>query len=307
MGLAAKTIPWLHIGTSLSGLKVNCQSSIMANDFSLEQAPWGQLNGINISGYPRTILPDLDEPMTNLYAKTGMVGHSCARVYKGRLIFTRAYGWAYKGKPEETVPTPQWIPMSTIRSNPIGSCSKSITAVAILRLIEDRRISLDTKVIEYLEVEPILEPPEFAHFDRRWKDIRIRHLLSHTAGVPDWGKQLIPNSLLNEMVKTDKIKLVNGDQVSRLDAIRFWMRMPLQFEPGRQYKYAGGYELLAAVIEKASGMRCDRFVEKAVFQPLSLTSETTWCYAGTRAKYEQYSREHRFFGYGFNRDKNAYE
>jgi CubicO group peptidase (beta-lactamase class C family) len=283
------------------------KARVEASEQSSPQEPWAELNGIRFSGYPRRIIPDLDEPMTKLYAETGMVGQTCARAYKGNLIFTRAYGWAYKGKPEETVPTSEWIPMTTTRSCPIGSCSKSLTAVATLNLIEQGRISLNTKVIDYLELEPILEPPKFSQFDTRWKDIRIRHLLSHTSGVPDFGSDLLPKALVEEKIKAKEVKPVNGDQITTNDAIRFWMRFPLNFKPGKSYKYAAGFELLVAVLEKASGMRCDKCIKKLVFKPLKLTSATTWSYAGSRAKYEEFSRKHRFYGYGFNQEKNAYE
>jgi CubicO group peptidase (beta-lactamase class C family) len=113
--------------------------------------------------------------------------------------------------------------------------------------------------------------------------------------------------LLSKKVKSKEVKLLNGYQVSTLDAIRFWMGYPLEFAPGKDYKYASGFELLAGVIEKASGMRCDEFVEQTVLQPLKITSGINWCYEGSRAKYEEFSRKHRFFGYGYNKEKNAYE
>ena len=304
---AAKTVTAVGIGTSLSGLAIPPKTLTATSEQSSLHESWGELNGIRISGYPRQIIPELDEPITKLYAETGMVGQACARAYNRKLIFTRAYGWAYKGKPEETIPTSDWIPMSTTLSRPIGSCSKSLTAVAILKLIEQGHISLNTKVIDYLELEPILEPPDFTEFDKRWKDIRIRHLLSHTAGVPIVGNEIIPRALLKKKVKTNEVKLIIGDPVTNRDAIRFWMRYPLEFNPGEDYKYTAGFELLAAVVEKASGMRCDKCIEKMIFQPLNLTSGTTWTYAGSRKNHEEYSQKHRFYGYGFNEKKNAYE
>ena len=268
---------------------------------------WGELNGIPISGYPDHIIPELDGPMTQFYSETGMIGHACARVYNYKLIFTRSYGWAYKGRPEETTPTSEWISMSPNLTRPIGSCSKSITAVAILKLIEQGHISLGTKVIDYLELEPFLDPPEFSQFDQRWKDVRIKHLLSHTAGVPEVGREMVPKKLLEKKVKANEVKLINGGQITTRDAIRFWMRFPLDFNPGEDYKYASGFELLAAVIEKASGMRCDKYIEQTVFQPLGITSATTWCYEGSRENYKAFSRKHRFYGYGFNENKKVYE
>ena len=305
IGVAAKTITALNVGMGLSGLMPSSEVMAETSGRSSLQKPWGELNGILISGYPRQIIPELDEPMTKLYAETGMVGQACARAYKRKLIFTRAYGWAYKGRPEETVPTSEWIPMSTTLSRPLGSCSKCITAVATLKLIEQGRISLGTKVIDYLGLEPILDPPEFARFDSRWKDIRIKHLLSHTSGVPDVGRGIIPKTL-RKYVEANQVKLVNGDQVTTRDAIRFWMRFPLEFKPGEDYKYTSGFELLAAVIEQASGMRCDKYIEKEVFQPLGITSGISWCYEGSLANYEAFSRKHRFYGYGFNQEKKAY-
>lgn len=302
VGAVASTTAGLNAGAGLSALMASS-----ASEQGGIQKPWGELNGIRFSGYPRRIIPELDGPMTKLYAETGMVGQSCARAYDRKLVFTRAYGWAYKGKPEETVPTSEWISMSTTLTRPIGSCSKSLTAVATLKLIEQGRISLGTKVIDYLGLDPILDPPEFGKFDRRWRNIRIGHLLSHTSGVPEVGREVVPDILLKEKVKANEVNLVNGDQVTTKDAIRFWMRFPLDFNPGTDYKYSSGFEILAAVIEKASGMRCDKFIAKIVFQPLGITSGTTWSYAGSRRNYEEFSRKHRFCGYGFNEEKKVYE
>jgi len=308
MGKRVGPIAGLSIGTGFTGLMMPFETRANVNGQGFAERPWGELNGVRISGYPEKVLPGLDEPMARLYAETGMVGHVCARAYEGRLLFTRAYGWAYKGEPEETVPTPQWIPMTTTRSNPVGSCSKSLTAVAVLRQIEKGTISLDTKVIDYLGIEPILEAPEHAEFDPLWKESRIRHLLSHTSGVPEVTRaSLIPKALLAEQTKANEVELVNGDQVGMLDGIRFLARFPLQFRPGEKYQYGIGFELLAAVLEKASGMRCDQCIEDTVFRPLGLTSATTWAYAGSRVNYEKYSKEHRFYGYGFNEEKKAYE
>jgi CubicO group peptidase (beta-lactamase class C family) len=124
----------------------------------------------------------------------------------------------------------------------IASLTKTFTAAAIVMLAERKRLSLNDTLSKFL--------PGYPNGDK----IRIHHLLSHAAGVPNpepadfFDKQLTPDQLID----TFKNK-------------------PLEFEPGTRSKYSnGGYVLLARVVEKASGRPYADFLSENIFKPLGM-------------------------------------
>jgi len=130
----------------------------------------------------------------------------------------------------------------------IGSLSKSVTAAAILILEDRHKLSLSDPVARFV---PGL----------RWGDrVTIEQLLSHTAGVPDY--YLFPEYFARRFQPISP-----GEMVSLLS------EKPLDFEPGSKSSYSNsGYALLAAVIERASGVRYSEFLRTAVFEPLAMKS-----------------------------------
>ncbi len=130
----------------------------------------------------------------------------------------------------------------------IGSISKQFTAVAVLLLEEDGRLSTDDPVGMHVD--------EFAALP----DVSIHQLLTHTGAVTDiYSLARFGNS---------------GGQVGTFDeVIADLAEAGLTGEPGAGYAYSnGGYALLAAAIERVSGMSYGEFLERRLFQPLGLSS-----------------------------------
>lgn len=129
----------------------------------------------------------------------------------------------------------------------IASVSKQFTAVAILQLAEEGKLSLEDSVSKYF--------PEFkADF---WKDIQIKHLLSHSSGVPD-ARGGIPRE---EKIKGDE-KLA----MSYLPDLNF-----LHFEPGTAYEYINPtFVLCGAIVEKVTGQPFTEYVAEHVFRPAGM-------------------------------------
>lgn len=130
----------------------------------------------------------------------------------------------------------------------IASVSKQFTATAILLLAEEEKLSLEDPVSKYF--------PEYkADF---WKDIRIKHLLSHTSGVPD-ARGGIPREL--------KIKGDEALALSYLPDLDF-----VHFAPGTAYEYMNPtYVLCGAIVEKVSGQPFVEYVSEHVFRPAGMT------------------------------------
>src|SRR5438874_3219419 len=100
-------------------------------------------------------------------------GAALAVVKDQRLVYARGYGWADR---EGKIPVK---PTSLFR---IASITKPFTAVAVLKLVEEGKLSLDARPFELLASGTDALQPKGDQFDERWKHITIRHLLHHTGG-----------------------------------------------------------------------------------------------------------------------------
>jgi len=141
------------------------------------------------------------------------------------------------------------VPITTDTAFRLASVSKQFTAMAIMMLAEQGRLAYDDPITRFL--------PELARFG---DDLRIRHLLNHTGGLPDYYDVMV--------------EISGVERPRTLDALAVLSRWgePL-FPPGERYEYSNpGYELLALVVERASGGSYAEFVEKRIFAPLGMTS-----------------------------------
>lgn len=129
----------------------------------------------------------------------------------------------------------------------IASVSKQFTAVAILQLAEQGKLSLEDPVSKYF--------PEFkAPF---WTDIQIKHLLSHSSGVPD-ARGGIPREL--------KIK---GDEALAMSYLPDLDH--LHFQPGTAYEYINPtFVLCGAIVEKVTGQPFVDYVAENIFRPAGM-------------------------------------
>lgn len=131
-----------------------------------------------------------------------------------------------------------------------ASMSKPFTSVAILQLRDRALLSLDDPVATYL--------PDFPR-----TDITIRHLLTHTSGLPDL-------ELYETMVEAAPDKIIGGGDI--VPALKAW-REPPPFRPGEKFSYANtNYQLLAAIVEAVSGQPFGDYVRDAIFRPAGMTS-----------------------------------
>ena len=160
-------------------------------------------------------------------------------VMKGdKILFDKGYGIA-------DIDTKQPIDGNTFFN--IASVSKQFTAVAALQLAEQGKLSLEDPVSKYF--------PEFkADF---WKDIQIKHLLSHSSGVPD-ARGHIPRALK-----------ITGDEAL---AISYLPRLDtLHFQPGTAYEYINPtYVLSGTIVGLAAGEQFVDYVTEHIFRPAGM-------------------------------------
>ena len=128
----------------------------------------------------------------------------------------------------------------------IASLTKPVVAMASLRLVERGLLGLNDRVSEYI--------PDFSSADRR--GITIRHLLTHTSGLPD----MLPNNRALRAAQSPLERFVAGTCGVTLD-----------FPPGRGVQYQSmGFVLLGDVIQRISGVSCGEFLQRELFDPLGM-------------------------------------
>lgn len=163
----------------------------------------------------------------------------------GEPVFEKAFGLA--DMEHNIANTPQTIFES-------GSVAKQFTAAALILLQQDGKLNIDDPVRKYIP-----ELPDYG------KPLTIRHILTHTAGLRDWGSVMA----LTGVGRGDRVVT----QAIALDVI--YRQKHLDFEPGAEYSYSNsGYQLAAEIVERVSGKKFGDFVAERIFKPLGMTNSS---------------------------------
>lgn len=156
-----------------------------------------------------------------------------------QILFRQAYGMA---------DADQRRPSQLNTRFRLASVSKQFTAAAILKLQDEGKLTVGDPVCRWIQPCPAA-----------WAPVRIHHLLSHSSGIPDlmarpaWGLRRVTPATLDELTEDSK-------------AFR------LSFPPGTKVRYDNaGFNLAAAIVEKASGMAFADYLQTAFFDPLGMT------------------------------------
>jgi CubicO group peptidase (beta-lactamase class C family) len=186
--------------------------------------------------------------------KWTIAGASIAIAKDGKLIYARGFGYADTASKTETQPYSQFR---------IASISKLVTAIGIMKLQEEGKLSINDSVFG---PKGILNDPYFDNpKDKRVYGITVAQLLSHEAGWSQrYGDQMFMPVLIAQAmgVKTP---------VDTKTILRFALDKRLQYTPGKGKAYSNlGYSILGLIIEKVSGMSYDEFCQKTIFEPLGI-------------------------------------
>lgn len=186
-----------------------------------------------------------------LLAEHRVPGCSVAVASGGRIAYEQGYGRAGPG------PDAPMTPSTRLR---IASLSKAVTAVAVHLLVERGRLSLEDAALPLVGFPLPLDDPRI---DPRWRAIRVRHLLEHSAGF-DRDRSFDPMFdnlwLARELGVPSPLGL---DGILAAMATR-----PLDFDPGSEFAYSNfGYALLGRILEHVTGEPYGAWVQREVLEP----------------------------------------
>ncbi|WP_038784111.1 serine hydrolase domain-containing protein [Burkholderia pseudomallei] len=193
----------------------------------------------------------LDRVLGAALGERRIVGAVALVARHGRLVYRRAHGLAERETQR---------PMREDTLFRLSSITKPIVTVAVLRLVADGRMTLDSPITRWL--------PDFAPAlpGGRAPALSVHQLLTHTAGLSYWLLEA-PGSAYHTLGVSDGIDLVDFDLAENLRRIA---AAPLAFEPGSAWRYSLALDVLGAAIERETGRALPDAVARLVTTPLGM-------------------------------------
>ena len=178
-------------------------------------------------------------------------GLSVAVVKKGQVVKLKGYGVANVEFD---------VPADTKTVYQLFSVSKIFAGVALMKLVEEGKLTLDTPVTDIIPTLP-----------REWRAIQIRHLLTHTSGLPEMSA----NPRFACLPEDKKKRITPEEEIALLSEV------PLKFQPGAKWSYhLSGYHLLGYIVQRQAKKSYAAFLEERIFARLGMASTR---FGGTEA------------------------
>lgn len=197
----------------------------------------------------------LDKYIENLQENLDLKGISVAVSHDGDLTYAKGFGFANTESGEHIEPRHLFR---------IASVSKLITAVAIMKLVEEGKVRLNSNVFGS---SGILKDTSLIHYiDQRYGAITVDQLLRHTGG---WGENYYDPVFTPHRVS----RALNVSYPPSVDhTIKYALEYTrLNYEPGQKYAYSNlGYVILGKVIEEVSGLQYEDYVKTKILNPIGI-------------------------------------
>lgn len=217
------------------------------------------LKGAAQAGIAVPELAHCDESIQQFMSRWGVLGASVAITKDGHLAYERAFGYA---------DVQRSVPMQPYHLLRVASVSKTVTALAIMKLVEEGKISLSHKVFG---PEGYLNGRAYTReiHDPRIYDITVQHLLEHSAG---WDRSIgsdgfdtsDPIDFPSHVAKVMHVASPVGDST----IVRYVLRKGLNFAPGARFAYSNvGYLVLGKVLEAQTHQHYEAWVRQHILQP----------------------------------------
>lgn len=191
----------------------------------------------------------LENMIIDLMIQSNIPGFSVGIILNGQPLYTRGFGQRSLEKK---------LPMTPDTLFGIGSVSKSFTALAIMQLFEKGKLKLDDSIDKHFDVD----------ISDKKDPITIKHMLSHSSGIPDLG------AVIGSLVRLDKNRPPILPIGSTKDIVSYFNKFKelIRFKPNEMFFYNNDmYYLLGALVEKISGIPFADYVIKNIFEPIGMT------------------------------------
>ena len=188
-------------------------------------------------------------------------GCDCEIRRDGQTVFRSRHGWADYEKTR---------PVDGSELYRIYSCTKVVTAVGIMRLVEQGKLGLYDPVEKYL---PGFRDPHVCTEDGvKPCDVPVvlKDLLGMTSGMPYGGTATYAELRMGQLWDEVAQGQIEGRETGTVEFADRMGRMPLEFRPGQKWKYGVSADVMGAVIEVASGKRFGDFLREEIFEPLGM-------------------------------------
>jgi CubicO group peptidase (beta-lactamase class C family) len=200
---------------------------------------------------------DLQRAIDEMRQRHPAVGLAVAAVHDRDIVSTAASGLANIAG---------GIPVTGDTVFRIGSVTKVFTAIAVLQLAERGFLNLDMPANNYLLAYQLIPA------DDRWRPVSVRHLLTHTAGVPDVRRpaDLLHADLTPSGGRPPLLSVPVGEPLPSL-ADYYGGGLRVVVEPGTAFAYSNhGYATLGQIVEDVGGMPLERYLRAHIFEPLGM-------------------------------------
>lgn len=223
----------------------------------------------------QTVSESLTAELTNHFTSSSIPGFSVALVNNDKILFQKGFGLADKRENKN-------FEVTTVQN--LGSVSKTVVGLALVKAIEDGKLTMDTEINEILPFEVV--NPYFPQ-----EPILVRHLANHTSSILDtknYGKSYVLDTGFtpSKNVHQDYLAFLKSHENISLKTFLFnivnekgeWYRKKnfLKNKPGLNKEYANlNAALTAYLIEIATKTSFEEYTQEKIFTPLSMTS-TVW-------------------------------
>ena len=146
----------------------------------------------------------------------------------------------------------------------IYSCSKFITCVAALTLLEEGKISLDDDVADYISAFGNMTVKKNGGIFKAENRLKLFHLFTMTGGL----------SYDVDLEHIARAKSETDGRCPTVETMNYIAKMPLEFEPGENWRYSLSHDVIAAIVEIVSGKRFGKYVNDRIFVPLGMENTT---------------------------------
>ena len=198
-----------------------------------------------ITGLEVPEMAHYDTALAALFDEYDIPGASVAVAKDGRLVYARGFGLADVEAEAAVQPDARFR---------LASISKPLTAVAVMRLVEEGQLDLDAPAFAFLDDLP---PPDGQTEDPRLAEITIRDLLQHSGG---WDINALGYDPVFNAVNI-AIAMGVPPPAEAETVVRYMRGQPLSFDPGTEYAYSNlGYSILGLIVERVTGQDYEDFV-----------------------------------------------